>query len=115
MKNKGLKIFSFIVFLIAIGLLTAIAIPLMRNYNNPAQFKATIDDLGTWGLPAMLFIQLAQIVVALIPGEVVEFVAGTLYGWFWGTIFCLVGIAIGQTIPIGSVFRQEICGKIRRQ
>lgn len=103
MKNKKIKILSFIIFLIAVGLLTIIAIPLIRSYNNPAAFKEFINSYGPWGLPIMLFVQLAQIIVAIIPGEIIEFVAGTLYGWFWGTIFCLVGIALGQTIIFKAV------------
>ena len=103
MKNKKIKIFTFILFLIAVGLMAIITVPLIKSYNNPAEFKEFIDSYGPWGLPLMLFVQLAQIVVALIPGELVEFVAGTLYGWFWGMIFCLVGVAIGQTIIFKSV------------
>ncbi len=98
MRNKRFKIISFIVFLIAIAMLTVIVVPLLRRCNNPAEFKSYIDSLGNKGFLMMGFIQLAQIVVALIPGEVVEFVAGTLYGWLGGLLFCLAGIAIGQTV-----------------
>jgi len=103
MKNKGFKAFTFIIFLTALGLMAIITIPLIRSHQNPAEFKEFIDSYGPWGLPIMLFVQLAQIVVALIPGEIIEFVAGTIYGWFWGMIFCLVGIAIGQTIIFKAV------------
>lgn len=116
MKNKWFKIFTILIGLTALGLLTVIAIPLIKSYNNPTEFTKFINSYGTWGLPIMLFVQLAQIVVALIPGEVVEFVAGTLYGWFWGTIFCLVGVAIGQTVifqlvrTFGKSFIDKVAG-----
>ena len=103
MQNKKIKILSFIVFLIAVGLMTILVVPLIQSYDNPTEFKEFIDSYGPWGLPIMLFVQLAQIIVAIIPGELIEFVAGTLYGWFWGMIFCLVGIAIGQTIIFKAV------------
>ncbi len=116
MQSKKFKIISFIVFVIAIIMLTVIVVPLLRRCNNPAEFKAYIDSLESSGFFMMMFIQLAQIVVALIPGEVVEFVAGTLYGWLGGLLFCLAGIAIGQTVIflivryLGKDFAQKLAG-----
>ena len=36
-------------------------------------------------------------------GEVVEFMAGCMYGWLGGLLLCLVGVAVGQTIIFGLV------------
>ena len=116
MKKYGFKIISLIMFLVAMGLLTCLAIPLIQTYKDPAQFQAMIEGFGMWGIVIMLFIQVAQIIVALIPGEVVEFVAGTMYGWFGGWLFCTIGIAIGQTIifqlvrVLGKGFVEEVAG-----
>ncbi len=103
MKKSYFKLFSALIYIIAMVLLTIIAIPLIRSYRNPDDFKVFIDSFGAFGFIIMLFIQTAQIIVALIPGEVIEFVAGTLYGWFWGLLFCLAGIAAGQTIIFFAV------------
>lgn len=105
MKNNSFKVFSIIVFIICIILLTVICIPLISSILNGGSddFKEFINGFGPFGFIIMLFIQIAQIVVALIPGEVVEFVAGTVYGWFGGLIFCLVGVAIGQTLVFLAV------------
>jgi len=103
MKKRTFNIISIIVFLIAMVMLTAISVPLIKHCNEPDKFKAYIDSLGSWGIVMMFFIQIAQIIVALIPGEVVEFVAGTLYGWFGGMVFCLVGIALGQALIFKAV------------
>lgn len=110
MKGNSFKIFSVIVFIICIILLAIICIPLITSILNGGsdQFKEFIDSFGPFGIVIMMFIQIAQIVVALVPGEVVEFVAGTVYGWFGGLVFCLVGVAIGQTIIFLAV---RILGK----
>lgn len=110
MKGNSFKIFSVIVFIICIILLAIICIPLITSISNGGsdQFKEFIDSFGPFGIVIMMFIQIAQIVVALVPGEVVEFVAGTVYGWFGGLVFCLVGVAIGQTIIFLAV---RILGK----
>ena len=105
MKKHSFTIISIIIFLLAMFLLTFIAFPLIRSVvsGNNEDLKNFIDGFGTFGFIIMMFIQIAQIIVALIPGEAVEFVAGTIYGWFGGLIFCLVGIAIGQTIIFVAV------------
>lgn len=118
-KKKDSKIFnivSAVVFIVSIAILTFVAMPLIKNYNNPDAFKEYIDSLGPWGIVMMFFVQIAQIVVALIPGEVVEFLAGTLYGWLGGLVFCLAGIAIGQSIIfitvriLGRAFVEKVAG-----
>lgn len=107
-NNRIFNIVSIMVFVVAIAMLTAVALPLIKHYDNPDAFKAYIESLGPWGIVMMFFVQIAQIVVALIPGEVVEFLAGTLYGWLGGLAFCLVGIAVGQILIFTAV---RILGK----
>ena len=61
-------------------------------------FRAKIDSFGIWGVVLMFFIQVLQIVLAVIPGEPVEVAAGVLYGGFGGFLLCEGGILVGQTI-----------------
>ena len=64
----------------------------------------------------MFFVQVSQIIVALIPGEIVEFVAGALYGCIGGFIFCMAGIIVGQTAIfftvkfLGRNFVEKVAG-----
>ncbi len=117
MTRKGFKIFSLIIFILAMAGLTVLAIPLIQSYNNPEAFEAFIQSYGTAGIFVMMLIQIAQIIVAIIPGELVEFVAGSLYGWLWGLVFCCVGIVIGQIIifklvrRFGKNLAEKIAGK----
>lgn len=103
MKKNYFTIFSAIIYTIALVILTVITVPLIQSYDNPKQFKAFIDGYGFWGYGIMMFVQVAQVIVALIPGEFVEFVSGTLYGTFGGLIFCMIGVAIGQAAIFFSV------------
>ena len=96
--KRRYKYASIIIFLIAMVALTLIALPLVNSIREPEKFKNFIDKFGVLGIFVMLFIQIAQIIVALIPGEFVEFVAGSMYGWLGGLLICLAGIAIGQII-----------------
>lgn len=103
LKKRTIKIISYTIYVIAMIMLAAIVVPIVRSYDKPAEFVNYIHSYGIWGNLMMMFIQIAQIIVALIPGELVEFVAGTLYGWFGGWVFCTVGIFLGQLIIFKSV------------
>ena len=96
--KKTYKYISLAVFAVAMIAITIIAIPLMQSVKEPEAFKAFIGKFGVFGVPVMLLIQIAQVIVALIPGEVIEFMAGCMYGWLWGLLLCLAGVAIGQIL-----------------
>ena len=114
MKSRIFKIISIFIFLVAVAMLTVISFPLISAYNDPAKLKSYIESLGAWGLLIMFFVQVSQIVVALIPGEVVEFVAGALYGWLGGLIFCSAGIISGQLIifQLVKIFGKNFVEKV---
>lgn len=103
MKSNRFKTFSIILFVIAIILLTLIAIPMIQTYNDAEAFKAFIDSFGVFGFLVLLFIQISQVIVALIPGELIEFVSGAVFGWLGGLFLCLLGIIIGQIIIFSAV------------
>ena len=96
--KKVYKYISIIIFFAAMAALTLIAIPFIKSFNEPQQFKSIIDKFGILGIFIMLLIQIAQVVVAMIPGELIEFVAGSMYGWIGGLLVCLLGVGIGQII-----------------
>jgi len=96
--KKTYKYISLIAFAIAMIVITIIAIPLIQSVKEPEEFKEFIGKFGAFGIVVMFLIQVAQIIVALIPGEVIEFMAGCMYGWVWGLMLCLAGIALGQVL-----------------
>ncbi|MDR0598291.1 MAG: VTT domain-containing protein [Treponema sp.] len=55
------------------------------------QFSAWIHGLGLKGMAILLGIQILQIVVAVIPGGLVEIVAGVAYGAWGGFALCILG------------------------
>ncbi len=57
-------------------------------------FKELINGYGNAGVFVALGIQILQIIISPIPGEVVEVGMGLCFGWFWGTVICLIGGAI---------------------
>lgn len=108
MKNKKIdykKIIKdsipIVVFIVAMCIATYECWPfieILATDEGRADFKAWVDGLGFGGWLVTLGIQLAQIFVALIPGEPVELMLGYVWGPWLGTFTCLLGIFIGTAI-----------------
>lgn len=99
-KNKK---FIFILTIFVISIITIIAciklLPFLislQNETNRLAFKNYIYNLDFVGILIILLIQILQIFVAFIPGEIVELLAGFLYGTWYGLLICLVGNVIGS-------------------
>ncbi|MBQ2897897.1 MAG: TVP38/TMEM64 family protein [Clostridia bacterium] len=95
-KVSKLKIVSIILVILIALALTVALIPIFASYDDHERLTAYIESFGTWGAFVLLAIQVFQIVVALIPGELVEFVAGALYKTVLGTLICILGVALGE-------------------
>lgn len=94
--------------LILIAALSALCMPFFSKLSDPAfqaQLRIWIDSLGLAGWLVMLGIQMAQIVIALIPGEPVELLAGVIYGAWGGLFTCLLGIVLASAAVFFTVRR----------
>lgn len=63
-----------------------------------SEFQTRIDAFGAWGWLVALGIQVLQVIVALIPGEVVEVGCGLAFGTWGGLLICLGGSALGSAL-----------------
>lgn len=62
-----------------------------------------IRSKGVWGILVLLGIQVLQVVVAVIPGEVVEVISGVLYGTIGGYIICTIGVLLSSILVFYTV------------
>ena len=62
------------------------------------QMIESIQSQGPVGVLILLGLQLLQIIVAFIPGEVVQVAAGMLYGPLFGTLIILLGCVISSSL-----------------
>lgn len=107
MKNKNTKIFKFIklvLFILAIILLIFLTFklfPLFKDLgttDGQIKFKEEISNSGAQGVFMLLGLQLLQILVPVLPGEPIEFLAGMCFGAFWGMILIFVGAFLSSFI-----------------
>ncbi len=66
-------------------------------------FKAWVDGLGILGQLAFVLIMIVQTIVAFIPGEPLEIVAGYAFGAYYGTFLCLLGEFLGSVCVFAAV------------
>ena len=71
---------------------------LKAEIDSPQAFKELIDSYGWKGYLVAFGIQILQVFVALIPGEVVEIGLGYAFGWLGGTLICLGGVAAASSV-----------------
>lgn len=64
------------------------------------QLLLIVDSSGPWGGLIIVVLQIAQVLLAPIPGQLVGIVAGYLYGPLVGTLLCMVGLALGTALAI---------------
>ena len=68
--------------------------------NDEVALEAAVASLGMWGPAALIGINVAQILVAPIPGYVVQAASGYLYGPLWGGIYGAVGLMLGAMLAM---------------
>ena len=57
-----------------------------------------VQDAGAFGVVILLLMQVLQVIVAFIPGEVTQVAAGLLYGPVGGTVLVLAGAAVASVL-----------------
>lgn len=65
---------------------------------DPDRLRAAILELGPWAPVGFVLLQAAQVVVAPVPGQVLGFVGGYLFGALHGTLYSLAGVTLGSAI-----------------
>ena len=94
-QTRNLKILKIIITIIVVALFIGLIIyliPIMAKLNTTEgqiQFKMQVQELGILGLLTLLGLQIAQILLVVLPGEPLEILAGMCYGTIGGTVFIL--------------------------
>jgi len=93
-KHVGLRILILLV-LIALGAYLFVYFDLFRFFKNKNEL---ITFIRSYRYDELVFIavQIIQVVVAFIPGELSGFIGGFLYGPVWGTIYSTIGLTLGS-------------------
>ncbi len=103
-KSSALKLAFFLILIITIGAVGVLLAPYLTSLSNLEDVEElieTIQGFGIFSIFIFLALQVLQIIIFVVPGEVMELVAGMLFGSFLGTVICLVGVFLGSCAIFG--------------
>ena len=95
------KIHIWVRFLILLSIIAGISVTfyetgLIHFFLSRNKLIHFLDSLGPAAFLGFVFLQVAQVLVAPIPGEVTGLLGGFLYGRFLGIVLSTVGLTIGS-------------------
>jgi uncharacterized membrane protein YdjX (TVP38/TMEM64 family) len=97
--ERGRRVLLHLLALVALLTVGTLAVrAFVPELSDPVALRAAILSFGPLAPLSYVVVLAAQVVVAPIPGHLLGFVGGYLFGPFWGTVYSLVGVTIGSTI-----------------
>ena len=91
-----LAVAIFLVFCAAVG--WYIGVPMIRLAREPEMFRLWVDSHGILGRLIFVAMVVIQVLVAFIPGEPVELLAGYAFGVLEGSLLTMAGFLIGSLL-----------------
>ncbi len=78
------------------------------------QAKEFLESLGPAKFLGFIVLQVAQVVLAPVPGEVTGFLGGYFFGVVWGVVLSTIGLTLGSFIAfmLSRVFGRPLVEKI---
>ncbi|MFA9398780.1 MAG: TVP38/TMEM64 family protein [Clostridiaceae bacterium] len=114
MKNKK-KLFLYIIISIILILFIAIA---YKNVDfsfllNVEKMKEFVLKYGSYSFIIYIILQIIQVILFFIPGEIVQIAGGSIFGVYLGSILSVIGISIGSfiTYNISNKFGRNFVNK----
>lgn len=104
MKLKKEQIIKIIMLILVIAILVYLTIKIIPLFKNIAtvegrmQFKEEIQGMGIKGVLVIQGLMLAQIFLAILPGEPVEVLAGMCFGPIGGLFVIYLGVLVSSTV-----------------
>lgn len=116
--KKSISIIIVVALLVGIGIFTYDYFKeYMYLFKNPEKIKELILSYGSYSFLAFIVIQILQIIIFFIPGEVVQIAGGYVFGPIFGFVLSIIGIVIGSAFTfqisriLGKPFVEKICNK----
>lgn len=101
MENKKIRIainlMVLVLFILLLTYLTVRYAPQIKQLiQKPEEFEKFLRSYGNISILIFILFQVVQVVVAAIPGELVQVAGGYVYGILFGTVYSAAGIFLGS-------------------
>ena len=98
-KKNIIRIIAFSIFIVVSIVATILIIPFITSLSTESGrliIKEKVESFGPFGWVIFLALQILQVIIAMIPGEPIEIIAGILFGTIGGFVLCIIGLLIGS-------------------
>lgn len=92
-RVKWLSIIALVLFAIVFG--SVLFVFFTNIASDPQIFKEWLEQFGWFGKITLVLMVFLQVLVAFLPGEIIEVGAGVAFGAWEGMFLCLIGSALG--------------------
>jgi len=79
--------------------------PLAPFLSDVGRVRRFVASFGVWAPLALISLEVAQVVLAPVPGGVIDLASGYLFGPGWGTLYSMTGLMGGTVIALGLARR----------
>lgn len=98
-KVSMLHLLLLLTFLALLGYLTVHYAPVITQLvSEPEHFREVIQSYEETGVLVFIAVQVLQVVISVIPGEIVQIAGGYLYGVGLGTLYLFLGLLVGSVL-----------------
>jgi len=101
-ENKKTLIRNTIFGIMILGILVYFSIKytpsIIKLLNNTDEFRKYVLSYGKMGILVFSIFQFSQILIPIIPGELVQIAGGYVFGAILGTLYTLIGTIVGTVI-----------------
>lgn len=74
--------------------------PLWALFSDQERIRGWVAGFGPWGPLVSIALNVAQVLLAPIPGQFVGLINGYLYGLWLGTLYSMAGLLLGTTLAM---------------
>lgn len=97
--KRALFLFAVPALFLALGV--ALGPPVYQFLSQREAIQAWIRQFGPWSPLVSIFLNVLQVLLAPVPGQVIGVVNGYLYGVAEGTFYSWVGVQLGSALAMG--------------
>ena len=114
-RRKALIVLAVVI--IAFLLFFYFSKPLWSTFTSKEGIKSYILNFGPYASLVFISLQVAQVLITPIPGQVMGFASGYVFGWQHGIMYTMLGLAIGSFIAfflsrkLGRPFVEKVVDK----
>ena len=98
LRIKPILRFIILPLLIAMGFFLVFHFDLYGLFLNQDRFQEYIYSFGPYSVFIFILVQVLQVLVSPLPGDVTGLIGGYLYGAAMGTLYSTVGLVIGSVV-----------------